>query len=553
MQLSGFTSFSILNPKSLINKGLDKDVTAVPLNMGVVRYLDFYRRRSVTIAAMLNFARAWIQPWHIEWKFRKDKKSQTFTNQNDDAHIAAQFEDLPQNALCDFLSFGFCVERSVRLSNLPPGEDTPENYRPEIMEPDTYDVVLEYNRSTGARHYRAYHTRTSGPERVEIKNSIVYVFRHPNPVTGAINSPLVTAYESIMALENSLTLTMVSQDRMAFPLTYYNKTNGDMLMKDSQLQTDHAAAIDRSLFDSAEQFKLQQMQIAKLNLHQISDQILDSNIEAAELSANLSQQADVRNPALASSRENFLQLSREHPHLPTLPLPINIGVTHGPDSRPLPDYLAFQDRLREEIAQAFGIPASVVFGGSNKFAADVAFTKLQLGQVVKEWEHSLSYLIIRTYMKIYYNQISVDLLGDIDRKLDTTLERDKKATKQPGKARRIKLMLSDKIFQEISLDLQFSVFFEKITLLDPIYVRELYNTEVIDYVTYAKLMLGVGNIPQSSRNLKGKPPPTEREQIELEQQAKRQKTMRGADEGVDGTLSKKLKDSEAKLDKQSRL
>jgi hypothetical protein len=81
----------------------------------------------------------------------------------------------------------------------------------------------------------------------------------------------------------------------------------------------------------------------------------------------------------------------------------------------------------------------------------------------------------------------------------------------------------------------------------------MYNTGVIDYVNYAKLMLGIGNIPQSTRNLKGKPPPDEREQVEMQQQAKRQKTMGGADEGVQGTLTKKLKDSEKKLDKESRL
>jgi hypothetical protein len=553
MQYGGFTSFALFNPKTLLNGGLDKNVTVVPVNMTVVRFLDFYRRRSVTVAAMLNFARAWIQPWHIEWKMRKDKKSRTFANQNDDAFIASQFEDLPQNALCDFLSFGFCVERTVRIANLAPGEDTPANYRPEIMEPDTYEIMLEYNRSTGARHYRAYHTKGSSLAKVEIKNSIVHIFRHPNPVTGVINSPLATAYETLMALENSLTLTMVSQDRMAFPLTYYNKTAGDMVMRDQQLQTDHAGAVDRSLFDSAEQFKLQQMQIAKLNLHQVSNQILDSNIESAELAANLSQQADYRNPTLASTRDTFLQISRQHPHLPTLPLPLNIGITNAPDSRPLPDYLAFQDRLREEIAQAFGIPAAVVFGGSNKFAADVAFTKLQLGQVLKEWEHSLSHMLIRTYMKIYYNQIASDLLGGIDTKLDDAVKKEKRSAKEPNKARRIKLLLSEKLYQEICQELQFSIFFEKITLLDPAYVRELYNTEVIDYVTYCKLMLGVGNIAQSNRNQKGKPPPTEREQIELQQEAKRQKLSAGSDEGVAGTLTKKLKDSETQLDKDSRL
>jgi hypothetical protein len=138
-------------------------------------------------------------------------------------------------------------------------------------------------------------------------------------------------------------------------------------------------------------------------------------------------------------------------------------------------------------------------------------------------------------------------------KLDDSLKKEKRAAQEPNKARRIKLLLSEKIYQEICQELQFSVFFEKITLLDPAYVRELYNTEVIDYITYAKLMLGVGNIAQSNRNQKGKPPPTERELIELEQQAKRQKLGAASDEGVTGTLTKKLKDSESKLDKDSRL
>lgn len=548
MQLGPSTSFSIFDPKQLIGKHTGNHAK-IAINMGVVRFLDGLRRRSNTVAAMIGFAKTWIQPWHVEWKFRNDKESRTFANQNDDAHISMQFDGLPQAALSDFLAFGFCVVRYIKLSNVSPEEDSPSNYRPEVMEPDLYDVIMEHNRISGIRTYQAYHIAGAHPERTEVKHSRVFIFRHPNPITGQINSPLMSAYENIMALENSLALTMVCQDRMVYPLTYYEKTKEDMVLKDTQIESSHPGADVVSTADSANQFVMTRNEIAKLNMHQIADQLLDANIQRRQVSVEMQEQAAYRNPSLASTREVFLQYSREMPHLPTFKLPLNVTVGEGPKSQMPPDYLEFQHRLREEIAQAFGIPASVVFGGSNKFAADVAFTKLQLGQVVKDWEHSLSEVLIRTYMDIYYNQISAMLKNRIDDKVEKKLQKDKRSKSDPKKARRIKVFISEKLYRRICDELHFSIFFEKITLLEPEYVRMLFDTETIDYATFQKLMLSIGNIPQSNRNVKGKAPPTEREAA---QEASRQEALKRKSTGVTSE-AKKVKKTENDLNKEATL
>lgn len=542
MQYNG-TSFALLDPRNLLKKSNKKNAIEIGVNMSTIRRLDRMRKRSNIVAAMLSFARSWIQPWHVEWKFRGDATGKSFTNQTDDTYIGMQFDQLPHDALCDFLTFGLCVVRYIKVGKLE--GDAPQNYRPIVMDPDHYQIMMLYNRKKGIREYRALHFDPAGLQQDEIENSRVYVFRHPNVSTGDINSPLVTAYESIIGLEESTALTMVCQDRMTYPLTYFEKTKNDMVIRDQQISTEHESATDRSLFDSAKQFQLQQEEISKLNMHQIADRVLNNNIGGMSAAEDMQKQAFLRNP-MASSRQVFLQMNREMPHLPTLKLPLNVGLTHGPTSQPLPNYLDFQNKLRDEIAQAFGIPPSVIFGGSGKFAADVAFTKLQLGQTVKEWEHALSNVLIRSYMDIYYSSIESDLRKRISTRVDKSVKKDPRSADRVN-SRRVKITVSEEVYQKITSNLHFSIFFEKITLLDPGYIQTLYGTEVIDYVTYQKLMLSIGNIPQVNRNLKARPPPTESMQM-----AKRTKTS-ARDEGVDTSLSDKLAKSERELDKEAQL
>jgi hypothetical protein len=542
MQYNG-SSFALLDPRTVL-KSTGTEARAISINMNTVRRLDKLRKRSTIVSSMLNFARSWIQPWHVEWKFRGDVTGKSFTNQTDDTYIAMQFDQLPQNALCDFLTFGFCVVRYLKIGNIE--GDAPQNYRPVVVDPDNYQVIMMYNEKTGMKEYKALHFSTTTLVKDEIENSRVYVFRHPNVLTGDINSPLVACYESIVGLEESTALTMVCQDRMTYPLTYYEKTKNDMVIRDQQISTEHESANDRSLFDSAKQFQLQQEEIAKLNMHQISEKVLNNNIAGMGATEDMQEQAAFRNPSMASSRQVFLQYNREMPHLPTLKLPLNVKLTHGALSQPLPNYLDFQNKLRDEIAQAFGIPSSVIFGGNNKFAADVAFTKLQLGQTVKEWEHSLSNVLIRTYMDIYYTSIERDLRGKLNKRIEKRMKDDKRSADRIG-YRRVKITVSEKIYQKITSNLHFSIFFEKVTLLDPDYVQTLYNTEVIDYVTFQKLMLSIGNIPQVNRNLNAHPPPTGSVSA-----AKRIKTS-AVDEGVDTSLSEKLNESEKKLNKEAQL
>lgn len=583
MHSPDYHTFQLLNPKYLLGGGYDKGLKAVPLNMATVRQLSLLRRISPDVAGTLSFAKNMVQGWHLQTKYQGDKEGRYYKDEKTEDLVNEQFMMLPQNALADKLTFGFTVTHLVHYplerrkkseEGLDPSEskkskkqlniedqNNPQYWKPEVLEPSKYDVVLFYNTKTDARFYKAYKRNTIGirdQDKEEIPHSRVFVWFHPDPDTGAINSPLVNAFSTISSLEECITLTLTAQDKMALPLTNYQKDKEAVAMSDQQINPQHLMATDLYNEETISHARIQQQQIAKLNIHNLTNEAMNKDIDSEVNSIDLLRQAELRNP-MHSNRASFVQMMRSMPHVPTMKMPIGVTAVDGPKAAPLQNYLEFQTSLRHSLAYCFGVPFNIISSTGSKFAADTAMSKWLTESVVKTWHLMITQVIIRNFIDIYYWYIKNKLKKTIGRQLSRAIQ-NQKLSESDVEVKRRKMVISERAYRQIAKTLQFTVFFERISLQTPEYIVMLYDYGVIDFKEFQTHMLNIGGLPQSSRHPTSKPPPTkfqlEQQRMELDEKIAKKRATGGADsaskkvklnDGTGNGLGKSLQTAEKKL------